>query len=119
MRKPKFEIFAGRDGQFYFRLKAANGEPILSGRAYDSKPGAVHGIANVMTEAQEDDRFVRKTSANFKYFFQLRSKTGRLIGWSELYETRQGRDNGIRAVQTAIQWGRIADLHDPQKVKIS
>jgi uncharacterized protein YegP (UPF0339 family) len=115
MRKPKFEIFAGKDGKFYFRLKAANGEPIMSGRAYDSKPGVVHGIATVMTEALEETRFVRKTSANLKYFFQLRSKTGRLIGWSELYETRQGRDNGIRAVQTAAQWGRIADLADPGK----
>lgn len=113
MRKPKFEIFEGKDTKFYFRLKAANGEPILSGRAYDSKPGAIHGIATVMTEAVEESRFVRKVSANQKYFFQLRSKSGRLIGWSELYQSRQGRDNGIRAVQTAVQWGRVADLHDP------
>jgi uncharacterized protein YegP (UPF0339 family) len=57
---------------------------------------------------------VRKTSTNQQYFFQLRSKSGRLIGWSELYQSRQGRDNGIRAVQTAVKWGRIADLHNPK-----
>ncbi|MEM0996313.1 MAG: YegP family protein [Bacteroidota bacterium] len=110
MRKPKFEIFTTNDGQFQFRLKAANGEPIMTGRAYDSKYGVMHAIAHVMKEAQEEIRFVRKASANYKFFFQLRSKSGRLIGWSQLYQTRQGRDNGIRAVQTAIKWGRVEDL---------
>ena len=30
MDNPKFKIFAGNNEQFYFRLQAENGEPILS-----------------------------------------------------------------------------------------
>ena len=110
MKKPKFEIFVGKDGKYYYRLKAANGEPIMSGRGYATKPGIIHSIANVISESGEELRFTRKTSANNKYFFQLRAKSGRIIGWSELYQTRQGRDKGIRAVQRATQHGRVADL---------
>ena len=110
MRKPKFEILAGMDGKYYYRLKAANGEPIMSGRGYSSKPGIIHSIANVISEAEQEIRFTRKTSANDKFFFQLRAKSGRIIGWSELYQTRQGRDKGIRAVQRATLVGRIEDL---------
>lgn len=110
MRKPKFEIFSGKDSKYYYCLKAANGEAIMKGRGYNSKPGIIHSIANVISEAGEETRFSRKTAANGQFFFQLRAKSGRIIGWSELYQTRQGRDKGIRAVQRAVQHGRIIDL---------
>ena len=114
MKKPKFEIFEDKSGKFYFRLKAANGEPIMTGREYDSKPGVVEAIANVMIEATTKNaatsRFVRKSSVSGKHYFQLRSKGGRLIGWSELYESKQGRDIGIKAVITACQYANINDL---------
>lgn len=114
MRKPKFEIYAGSDGKFQFRLKAANGEPILTGRSFDSKPGAVRGIADVMELGIREDRFVRKTSANGKFYFQLRRipdrwGNGQVMGWSELYESKQGRDKGILAVMKACQHGRIQE----------
>lgn len=110
MRKPKFEIFAGSDGKFYYRLKAANGEPIMTGRGYSSKPAVLHGIAHVMENGVEETQFVPKKSANHKFYFQLRTKSGRVIGWSELYESKQGRDNGIRSVVNASQYGRVNDL---------
>ena len=59
MKKPKFEIFVGKDGKYYYRLKAANGEPIMSGRGYATKPGIIHSIANVISESGEELRFTR------------------------------------------------------------
>lgn len=44
---PKFEIFKGVNGNFYFRLKAENGEIIASSEGYTSKQGAQNGIAAV------------------------------------------------------------------------
>lgn len=43
----KFEIFKGIDGNFYFRLKAENGEKIAHSEGYTSKQGALNGIAAV------------------------------------------------------------------------
>jgi uncharacterized protein YegP (UPF0339 family) len=110
MRKPKFEIIAGKDGKLRFHLKAANGEIILAGRAYKSKPETIHGIASVMRYGALDSCFVRRESINGQFFFQIKSPSGRLLGWSELYITKQGRETGIQAVKKAVQVGRVLDL---------
>lgn len=43
----KFQIFKGTNGQYYFRLKAENGETIAVSEGYTSKQGAQNGIAAV------------------------------------------------------------------------
>jgi uncharacterized protein YegP (UPF0339 family) len=48
---PKFEIFKGNDGKYYFRLKAANGEIIAHSEGYSTKQGANDGIASVKKNA--------------------------------------------------------------------
>ena len=46
-----FEIFRGIDEQFYFHLKAANGEIIASSQGYTSKQSAESGIAAIRSTA--------------------------------------------------------------------
>jgi len=48
---PKFEIYPDNAGKFRFRLKAANGEIIAVGEAYESKEGCKNGIESVKTNA--------------------------------------------------------------------
>jgi uncharacterized protein len=48
---PKFEIFKGTNGKYYFRLKASNGEIIAQSEGYSSKQGAQDGIASVKKNA--------------------------------------------------------------------
>lgn len=43
----KFEIFKATNGQYYFRLKAENGEIIANSEGYTTKQGALNGIAAV------------------------------------------------------------------------
>ena len=43
----KFELRKSSSGQYYFNLKAANGEPLLSSKMYISKGGAENGIRSV------------------------------------------------------------------------
>ena len=55
----RFEIYKDTAGKFRFRLKAANGEVIASGEAYESMAGAMKGIESVKrsaTEATIDDQ---------------------------------------------------------------
>jgi len=40
----RFEIFNGKNGQFYFHLKAENGEIIAASQGYTTKQSAEHGI---------------------------------------------------------------------------
>jgi len=43
----KFEIFKGTNGNYYFRLKAANGQIIAASEGYTTKQSAQDGIAAV------------------------------------------------------------------------
>jgi hypothetical protein len=48
---PKFEIYKDTAEKFRFRLKAANGEIIAVGEAYESEDGCKNGIESVKTNA--------------------------------------------------------------------
>ncbi len=52
---PKFEIYKDNAGEFRFRLKARNGEPILASEGYKAKDGCKNGIASVVKNAPEAD----------------------------------------------------------------
>ena len=47
----KFEIFKDSQGEFRWRLRAANGEVIASGEGYTSKAGCLNGIESVRENA--------------------------------------------------------------------
>ena len=111
MQKPKFEMLKGRDGKIYIHLKASNGEIILSGRGYDSKSEAIHAIGSIMRYGAMGNRFRRRESINGQHYFQLVSPSGRILGWSETYFSRQGMENGILSVRRAVQYGRVMDLN--------
>ena len=46
-KHPKFEIYLDKKGEFRFRLKARNGEPIAASEGYTAKPGCKNGIESV------------------------------------------------------------------------
>lgn len=49
----KFELFEGKDNQWYWNLHANNGEIIASSEGYTSKQAAEHGIDVVKELAGE------------------------------------------------------------------
>jgi len=51
MSKPRFEIMDSKNGEFYFTLKAPNGEIILTSEMYETKQAAEKGIASVQANA--------------------------------------------------------------------
>jgi uncharacterized protein YegP (UPF0339 family) len=44
---PKFELYLDKGGEYRFRLKARNGEIIVTSEGYKSKASATNGIASV------------------------------------------------------------------------
>lgn len=46
-KHPKFEIYLDKKGEYRFRLKAKNGEPILASEGYVAKAGCKNGIDSV------------------------------------------------------------------------
>ncbi len=51
---PKFEIYVDKAGEFRFRLKAKNGEPILASEGYKAKASCKNGIESVIKNADSE-----------------------------------------------------------------
>lgn len=101
MRFPKFQIFKGNNDQFYFRLYASNGQQVLASQGYASKAGCQNGIESVRKNAPDAANFEPKEAANGQFYFNLLAANKQVIGASQMYAGKAGRDNGIAAVQRA------------------
>ncbi|MBT8045122.1 MAG: YegP family protein [Verrucomicrobiae bacterium] len=105
-----FEIYQSeKTGKFHFRLKAKNGEIILTGQAYKDKAGCENGVASVNKNGGDESKFEIKESSNGKQYFVLKSGNGQIIGQSQMYKTESGLKNGIASVGKNCG-GKVKDL---------
>lgn len=95
-----YDLKKAADGQFYFNLKAGNGETILTSEMYKAKAGAQNGIASVQTNSEEDARYSKLTAADGKFYFTLKAANHEIIGASQMYASEANRDGGIESVKT-------------------
>ena len=96
----KFEVFESpKDGKHYFRLKAGNGQVILTSQGYSSKSGCENGINSVKSNCSDDNCFDRKEAKNGKMHFNLLAKNKQIIGSSQMYKGNSGMENGIKSVK--------------------
>ena len=54
-KHPKFEVYNDKAGEFRFRLKARNGEPIGKSEGYKAKASALNGIESIGKNAPEGE----------------------------------------------------------------
>lgn len=107
----KFAIFKGINNQFYFNLKDGNGERILASEGYRSKSSCENGISSVKTNATDDSQYEKRESTNEQYYFVLNARNGEIIGTSEQYVSKTGRDKGIEAVKKEAPWAVIEHVN--------
>lgn len=106
-----FTKFKDGAGQYRFNLKSGNHEIILKGsEGYSSSQSCDTGIASVRVNSPIDERYDRKTAVNGEYYFNLKARNGEVIGVSETYKTRQGRDEGIEDVKRIVPTASVKDL---------
>ena len=105
----KFNINQTDKGQYYFNLKANNGEIILASQRYSAKANCQNGIESVRVNSQDDSKFERLPSKDGQHYFNLMASNGQVIGTSETYTTKQGMENGISSVKTNAPGAGISD----------
>ena len=118
MENPKFTVFVGKDGQFFFRLVAHNGEPILASEGYNNKWGCMNGINSVKKNAVKDEHYKRLIATNGEFFFTLIAENSEVIGKSETFKTQQGGDNGIEAVKSTAPNAPVEDTTITPEIKV-
>ncbi|NVK36345.1 MAG: YegP family protein [Gammaproteobacteria bacterium] len=106
----KFEIFVGKDEQFYFHLKAGNGEIILASEGYTQKHNAEKAIESVRVNSQFDDNYVDEVARDGSFYFVLRADNHEVIGVSQMYQSRQGADHGKASVKANGLLSDVVDL---------
>jgi len=106
----KFEIYTDKRGEFRFRLKASNGQAILTGEGYKAKASCTNGIESVRKNSKDDSKFDRLESKSGKPYFNLKATNGQVIGNSEMYESTSGMENGIASVKKNAPDAEIAEV---------
>lgn len=105
----KFELYKDKGGRFRFRLKATNGQIILTSQGYATKVSAKNGIASVQKNSAEDARFERKDSKG-KFMFNLKAMNGQVVGTSERYDSARACENGVKSVAKHAAGAKVEDV---------
>ncbi len=98
-----FETFRGEDGQYYFRLRAGNGEIVLQSEGYKAKQSALDGIASVRDNGKTSAQYKLDEAADGLYYWHLSAKNGEIIGRSETYATKSNATRGVSDIVSLLQ----------------
>lgn len=105
----KFLITRRINNEYQFRLIADNGQTILVSEGYKTKNACEKGIQSVVTNSQDDTNFIRKTSLNGHFYFNLKATNGQIIGTSEMYASEAGRESGIYSVKLNAKLNQVEE----------
>ncbi len=108
----KFEVFQGKNKQYYFRLKAGNGESIIASEGYTSKKAALNGVAAVQKNCGTDSRYEVREAKNGKKYFIIKAGNHQEIGRSQMYASNQSCAKGMASVKRNGCAERVDDLTD-------
>lgn len=110
MKTSKFQLFRSQDHNIYFRLKDRKDDLILVSQPYLTKVAALQGIAEVINSGHTRRLLCKRLTSDFQFYFVLKSKSGRILGTSELFEDKEKRESGIENLQRAIHLANVHDL---------
>ena len=102
-----FQIFQS-SGQYWYHLRADNGEIVQSGEGYTAKASCENGIRAVQANCQP--QCFQSFLESGQYGFNHVAANGEIIGRSEKYTTAQARDHGIQVVLREALKASIQDL---------
>ena len=105
----KFTLYTGKSGEFYFNLKAGNGEIIGTSEGYKQKASAENGIESVRKNAPEEGRYELKEAKNGKFHFNLKASNGQVILSSQMYASKAGAQGGMESVMKNAPAAEVND----------
>ena len=105
----KFVVFKGKDGQFYFRLLAANAQAIFASQGYKTRASCGNGIKSVGKNSQNPKAFDVRSAKDGRKYFILKATNGQEIGRSQMYKSDSGLRNGMKSVATNAAGAAVVD----------
>ena len=96
------EIKKGDDNTFLFHLKTSDGQTLLESIAFASKEEIETTVSELNPFGHSYGIIERKTNYQGNFLFNLKDKSGRIIGNSLLYDSEAGMENGITNLKRTI-----------------
>ena len=104
-----FEVYKDKADEYRFRLKASNGQTVLSSEGYSAKAGCLNGIESVKENCMVPERFETYQDKAEKYRFRLKAANSQVIGVGEAYETEASLAAGIESVK---RWAMASEIKE-------
>lgn len=106
----QFEITKTKNGEFFFHLKASNGQTLMKSEKYMTKDSTKKGIESVRRNSADRSKFDVFEPKGGKPYFSLRAVNGRVVASSEPYANVADRDAALKTVYTTASKAKIVDL---------
>jgi uncharacterized protein YegP (UPF0339 family) len=107
----KFEVYqSGKNNEFRFRLKAANGQTILSSESYTTKASCLNGIESVKKNAADPKRVTQSQTPTKMFRFSISAANSQIIGVSQNYKSISGCKNGVESVRKNAAKAEIKEV---------
>jgi len=100
----RFEISAGADGQFYFRLYAKNGETVLQSEGYTSEAAALNGTFSVYDNGVYDSHYDVRQARDGRYYFNVVATNGQVVATSQMYANRSNANRAVDAIIATLPY---------------
>lgn len=105
----KYVIRKATNGQFWWVLKAGNGETLLTSETYTTKQSCLNGVDSSKLSIA-DSNFKRLNSRSFQPYFTQVANNSQVLGTSEMYSSTFARDSGIESVKNNARNAIVEDL---------
>ncbi|ETS30348.1 hypothetical protein BB987_00450 [Photorhabdus temperata] len=107
-----YDLRRTKNKQYYFNLKASNGDVILTSEMYTTKAAANKGIRSVQANSPAEKNFEIREHKSGKHYFVLKARNYQVIGISESFDNETIAKKGI---QSAIKNGSSENVRDLTK----
>jgi len=105
----KYIIRKTSNGQYWWVLRASNGEILITSETYTTKQNCIEGI-NSSKVSIKDSNFRRLLSIRNEPYFTQNANNNQVLGTSEMYSSTYARDSGIESVKRYAPNAIIEDL---------
>jgi len=96
------EIKKRNTATFSFKLKTKSGHTLLKSVEFEKKEEVQQTVNSLKPLCDDSMRFERKTNHDGMFLFNLKNASGQIIGYSQLYNSEAGMENGIKNLKNRI-----------------
>lgn len=97
------EIKKDEKNMYCFSVKSTGGSIILGSIPFPNKEAIHKVILDLNSMDRHENIFERKTNHQGKFLFNLKDRTGNIIGSSQLYSSEAGMENGIKNTKNSLK----------------